>query len=101
VTSDDENKNAMQAALALFKPRLGVWEHHKGGLYIVFAVTLKEDTLDPMVSYYSIDKKTRWTRTYENFVELIGEGKRPRFSYVRPVRSTELLTALGLGGDES
>jgi hypothetical protein len=88
----DDNKDVMQAALAKMKPRLGVYEHTKGGLYIVFAVSLKEDTLDPLVHYYSIDKKTRWTRDYENFVEVV--LGRPRFVYVRPATVTELVGAL-------
>ena len=76
------SKDAAQADLSAHLEfcAIGEYEHRKGGRYIVFAHTVDEATLQPLVHYYSIAKKTRWTRTFANFVELV-DGK-PRFERV-------------------
>jgi hypothetical protein len=58
-----------------------VYEHYKGGIYVVTAVGLNEKTLEPMVAYWSNLKETGWFRTLENFEEEVGinQRQRPRF----------------------
>ena len=48
-----------------------IYRHYKGGLYVVIAVSLKEDTLEPMVTYRSNNHRMCWTRTLENWIELV------------------------------
>ena len=64
-------KDKAQADLKALDFKLGVYRHYKGGLYVVFAVSLDEETLKPLVHYYSLAKETRWTRTLTNFTERI------------------------------
>jgi hypothetical protein len=58
-----------------------VYEHYKGGIYVVTAVGLNEKTLEPMLAYWSNLKETEWFRTLENFEEEVGinQRQRPRF----------------------
>lgn len=70
--TDDEAKDAAQAALEhrLVPEVDSVWKHYKGGFYVVVAVSLKEDTLEPLVTYRSNKKGTYWTRTLEDFLAM-------------------------------
>jgi hypothetical protein len=96
-----DEKDAAQAKLARLGPRLGVYRHYKGPEYVLFALTLKEDTLEPMVHYYSLEKKTRWTRTYEDFThDIEGNGLSRRFTYVRPATTSEIVQALRIRQDK-
>jgi hypothetical protein len=86
-----DEKDIAQAELAALDFKLGLYEHYKGGRYIIFAVSCDEDTLEPLVHYYSIEKKTRWTRTLVNFAENVqaefdGDFVGPRFAFVREFR---------------
>jgi hypothetical protein len=68
----DEDKDKAQEALkhcGIEEDQ--VYRHYKGGLYVVVAVSLKEDTLEPMITYRSNKKKGCWTRTMENWIELV------------------------------
>jgi hypothetical protein len=59
------------------------WRHYKGGLYEVVAVSLKEDTLVPLVTYRSLEKDYFWTRTLEDWWQpVLHEGK-PAFRFVQ------------------
>ena len=90
----DMAQEGLKATTARIKP--GVYRHYKGGEYIVFATSLKEDTLEGLVHYYSIEKKTRWTRTVADFSEAsIPDSPYPRFVFVRDVGYLDLLDALG------
>jgi hypothetical protein len=64
---------------------LGRYQHVKGPFYRAFALTLDEETLEPLVHYESLAHHTFWTRTLKNFNELVtlesGETK-PRFTFV-------------------
>lgn len=91
VVSKDAAQEDMSAHLAFCA--IGEYEHRKGGRYIVFAHTVDEATLQPLVHYYSIAKKTRWTRTFTSFVELV-DGK-PRF--MRTGDTTGMLLAIARG----
>jgi hypothetical protein len=76
-------------------------EKYKGPEYVLFALTLKEDTLEPMVHYYSLEKKTRWTRTYEDFThDIEGNGLSRRFTYARPATTSEIVQALRIRQDK-
>jgi hypothetical protein len=46
-----------------------IYRHYKRGLCVVVAVSLKEDGLEPMVTYHCNVKGSTWTRTLENFTE--------------------------------
>jgi hypothetical protein len=89
-----DEKDKAQLALTLTGAKLGLYSHRKGGHYVVFAVSLDEETLKPLVHYYSIDEKTRWTRTQENFEELVDGFS--RFTYLREAKTEEFYKAVGL-----
>ena len=78
---------------------LGTYQHYKGGYYTVFALTLKEDNLDILVHYYSHEKKTRWSRTFQDFTAHIPEApygfEGKRFKFVREAHPIQLLRAAG------
>ena len=87
------------AARTFLQFKEGIYRHYKGGYYIAFAVTLHKATLEPMVHYYSREKKTRRTRTWDNFfskVKTLSGNFVPRFEYVGPARFGELIIAVGL-----
>jgi hypothetical protein len=83
----DELKTGVQVKLSSLIQAcpVGVYRHRKGGTYIVFAHTINEDTLAPLVHYYSIERSSRWTRTIENFTQTV-DG-RPRFERIGELRS--------------
>ena len=85
-------KDHAQASLKELQFQLGFYRHYLGGKYVAFAVTLSEDTLEPLVHYYSVDKKTRWTRTLENWASAV-EGGQPRFSFQHRATPRELIDA--------
>jgi hypothetical protein len=63
-----------QKLLNQYRPTLEpgqIFQHYKGGLYVVVALSIKEDTLEPMITYRSNKKRTYWTRTIANFLEMI------------------------------
>lgn len=73
---NDDPKEAAQRALrevAATCP-IGVYSHRKGGKYFVFAHSVDETKLTPLVHYYSFTKGTRWTRTISDFTSLV-DGK--------------------------
>lgn len=88
-----------QLAVAANAVPLGVYKHWKGPLYVVFATSVDEAFCVPLVHYYSIERRTRWTRTFTDWF-----GHSPdcpmtmrRFDFVRQASQLELLTALGAG----
>jgi hypothetical protein len=93
-----DEKDEAQAKLAAFDFKLGVWEHYKGGLYVVFAISLDEETLQRLVHYFSIEKKTRWTRSLLNFTQYVGPGEFSprRFVYDRDATLVEMMEAFDI-----
>jgi len=85
-----DDKDVAQEKLKRLGPYLGVYRHYKGPEYVLFAVSLMEDTLEPLAHYYSLEKKTRWTRTCENFSQDVTTHV-PRFQYVRQATVLEIL----------
>jgi hypothetical protein len=75
-----------------------VYQHYRGGLYVVFAVSLAEATLLPYVHYYSLERGTRWTRPLANFsaVMNVDTARVQRFERVRPATNDELARAIGV-----
>jgi hypothetical protein len=68
----DYNKTDAQLGLVVCGIRRGqVHKHYKGGYYSIVAVSIKEDTLEPMVTYHSNAKDCDWTRTLQNFTEMV------------------------------
>lgn len=94
--SDDPKTDAQQLlpTLASHCP-IGVYTHRKGGRYVVYGYSIDEESLAPLVHYYSLDKKTRWTRTISAFLEEV-EGQ-PRFWMVAEVNIEQLAAAFGDG----
>lgn len=80
-----DEKDVAQAKLAALSFPLGRYQHYKGPFYRVFAVTIDEETLEPLVHYESLTRRTCWTRKMSNFMETVmlpsGE-KRARFAFV-------------------
>lgn len=94
MTSSAPSKNDAQANLAsatAAAPR-GIYGHRNGGEYVLFAHSLDEETLEPLVHYYSLDKKTRWTRTLKVWIEVV--DSRLRFWWVRAASGSEFLQAV-------
>lgn len=92
---DDPKQDVQESlpALAELCP-VGVYTHRNGGTYVVFAHSVNEATLAPLVHYYSVDKRTRWTRTIKNFVEKVGGV--PRFSFVAYVSLAQFNAAINV-----
>jgi hypothetical protein len=91
-------KDECQAKLAKLGFRLGVYRHYKGGLYVVYSTSLDEELLHALVHYYSLEKKTRWTRFLDVFTEEVDvpDGKVARFVYERGMTPSELHDAIGV-----
>jgi hypothetical protein len=96
-----DEKDAAQEKLESVKKKLplGTYQHYKGSYYTVFALSLKEDTLDVLVHYYSHEKKTRWSRTIEDFTAHVPEApyefREGRFKFIREAHPIQLLRAAG------
>lgn len=82
----EEAQRDLARAMALCP--IGVYGHRKGGTYAVFSHSVDETTLAPLVHYFSFEKHTRWTRTVENFLEIVDGA--PRFRWVREATPNEL-----------
>ena len=100
---EDQKKNEgqkyLEAAILDGSIKPGwVYRHYKGGYYTVFAVTVDEADQKIRVHYYSHERKTRWTRTFLNFVEMVTvDGKeRLRFRADRIATDREMLVACGM-----
>ena len=93
--SDSAMKNYWQETLAKEPFTPGFYRHYKGSSYVAFATTIHEDTGAVLVHYFSVLRHTRWTRTRENFVELV-DG-RPRFTWWR-IATVDELAAAAFGG---
>ncbi len=74
--------------------KIGVYQHYKGPFYTVFALSVKEDTCEHLVHYYSHDHKTRWTRDLSDFTSSVNDAA--RFKFTRDATAEELLRATGL-----
>jgi hypothetical protein len=88
MTTDDELKDRAQVVAQGIEIETGqIFRHFKGGLYVIVCVSIKEDTLDTLITYRSNKKGTIWTRTAANFLERVdpspespfGEEPVPRF----------------------
>jgi hypothetical protein len=93
----DDPKDKAQQKLAESLVEIGIYRHHKGGLYTLFTTSIDEATLAPLVTYYSHAKRTRWTRSFQNFGEVVEmqdeRGKVARFEFMGPATTAELCTA--------
>ena len=72
--------------------KIGVYQHCKGPHYTVFAMSVKEDTCELLVHYYSHIHKTRWTRSLDDFQSQVSDT--PRFKFIREATTDELLKSL-------
>ena len=71
-----------------------IYRHFKGGLYLILACALTEDTCEPTVVYMSLNGDNRvWTRSLSDFESIVPEGKpnptgqEHRFELVRNLSS--------------
>lgn len=79
----------------------GLYKHYKGGLYVLFSESVDEATGDVLVHYYSLEKRTRWTRKLEVFFDdefVIDDGcggtlAVERFKFLRTALPDELFQA--------
>lgn len=77
----EPDKGALAQELLTTGPQPGqVYEHYKGDRYEVVCRSVKEDTLEQLVSYRSLKYGYVWTRTLENWQEAV--NGRPRFVLV-------------------
>lgn len=89
-------KAEAQEALAKAFDVRGLFRHYKGGAYIVYSVSINETDGERMVHYYSIDRKSRWTRTWKNFFsDSPIDPTRERFTLMRAATVEELRLAAG------
>lgn len=89
----DDPKTIAQEKLHDNPVRLGVYRHHKGGMYLVFAFSLDESTLTELVHYFSLERKTCWTRTRAEFFETVLIGPKsaaPRFDFDGPATAAHV-----------
>jgi len=93
MASDDKQAAQLTLRHASLACPVGVYEHYKGGQYIVFAHTVDEATLQALVHYFCCARGTRWTRTVANFMEPV-DGT-PRFRHVRTASLGEWRMATG------
>jgi len=93
-----DEKDAAQAALAEAASccPVGVYAHRNGGEYVVYGHSIDEATLVPLVHYFSIAKRSRWTRTIINFTEQGSDGA-ARFRRIRDATDDEILEARIVG----
>jgi|HubBroStandDraft_4_1064222.scaffolds.fasta_scaffold09594_4 hypothetical protein len=95
-----DDKTEAQSKLAAACEAAGVFPGHvythcqAAGEYVVFTITLDEVTLEPLVHYYSLTYRTRWTRTLAVFTERVRMDVFRRFAYVRPATLEEFLAAI-------
>jgi hypothetical protein len=90
----DDPKTAAQLGLTVQAAMcpIGVYSHRNGGTYAVYAHSVDEETLEPLVHYWSFDKKTSWTRKISVFTEQV-DGK-PRFERERDLTAIEMLVVV-------
>lgn len=94
-TGQDPKEEAQERLAGLKKAvKLGTYQHYKGPYYTVYALSVKEDTCEILVHYYSHDHKTRWTRDFDDFQSHV-EGHGKRFKYIREAHPIQLLRAAG------
>lgn len=73
------DKNAAQSQRLHGEPsECQKYRHYKGGIYEVLQRSVKEDTLEPLVTYRSVETGGIWTRTLANWNDVI-DGQ-PRFA---------------------
>lgn len=94
-----EDKDFSQLTLASVKELLprGVYTHRKGGEYVLHGYSVDEASLKILVHYYSLKKKSWWTREAPVFTEPV-DGK-PRFWFLRLATGRELSEACGFTVD--
>jgi hypothetical protein len=72
MTTNDELKDRAQVVAQGIEIETGqIFRHYKGGLYVIICISIKEDTLDTLITYRSNKKGTIWTRTASNFLERV------------------------------
>ncbi len=98
-----DEKSEAQAQLAKMCKATDVrpghlYRHHKGGEYIVFAVTLDEENLVPEIHYFSLEHRTRWSRELTVFIQVMGARSETvhRFERIRAASFEEIAAAIGV-----
>lgn len=74
--------------------KLGIYRHYKGGEYLAYSTSIHEETLEPLVHYYSLLKKKNWTRTLDNFTGHVENLKVKRFVFQSKPSFRQLLQFL-------
>lgn len=99
----EEDKGRRQADLRASGFKLGWYRHYKGGKYLAFATSVREDTGEILVHYFSHSRRTRWTRTMLDFCATLtfkGDDEvvttKRRFLYEGEAQAVEVADAVGL-----
>jgi len=71
----------------------GLYQHHKGGLYIITGTRWHSETLEPMVDYKVAGSNVPWSRPLVMFFDNVNvDGERvPRWQFIRPLSGEEML----------
>jgi hypothetical protein len=59
-----DQKSSVQEVLERLHVPAGLYQHWKGPLYVAFSNSIHEKSGEALVHYYSLEKRTRWTRTH-------------------------------------
>lgn len=87
-TTEDELKMQAQCALPEAIERWGlfpdaIFQHWKGGLYVILSVSVMQETWEILVTYKSNKYGTQWTHTLDDFTKQVTvpniPGQTPRF----------------------
>jgi len=90
--SDDKNDAQARLAAAAERCPVGLYAHYKtDGVYVVHGHSVDEASLAPLVHYYSVSRGSRWTRTVDNFTEIVtGDISGVAFASVRFTRTGDV-----------
>lgn len=67
------------------KIRPGLWQHYKGGVYVVYGTAKHSETLETLILYHTYaDPSNAWARPLEMWFETVEDKKGnhvPRFKW--------------------
>jgi hypothetical protein len=79
----------------------GVYEHFKGGRYLVLTVATHSETQEPMVVYASLDNGEIWTRPLSMWLENVQWPNGSIQARFMPIRSVQFSITSSLAGVRS
>lgn len=71
-SNQQSNRSIIQSLDYRFIPNVNeIYKHFKGTLYQVVAISFDSETIEPLVTYRSVEGNHYWTRTLRNFTDLV------------------------------